>query len=105
MKGEQIMHYEEIETEGILQINIEGKIDASSSDSFQTLVLSSFTKHNSVILNLENVSFMSSSGLRALILGDKTAQSKGGQLIIINVPPQVLDVFRVTGFDSILDIR
>ena len=99
------MNYEEILLEGMLQLNIEGKIDALTSDEFQTLVLRSFMKSNNVILNMEKVKYMSSAGLRALVLGQKTAQSKGGKLIIINLQDQVRDTFVVTGFDSILDIR
>ncbi len=99
------MHYEEIQSEGKLQLNVEGKIDALTSDEFQNVVLKAFTKSNTVIVNLEKVQYMSSAGLRALILGEKTAKSKGGQMIIINTQPQVLDVFRVAGFDSLLDIR
>ncbi|MBR0146731.1 MAG: STAS domain-containing protein [Eubacterium sp.] len=99
------MNYEEILMEGMLQLNIEGKIDALTSDEFQTLVLRSFMKSNNVILNMEKVKYMSSAGLRALVLGQKTAQSKGGKLIIINLQDQVRDTFVVTGFDGILDIR
>ncbi len=99
------MHYEEIKSEGMLQLNVEGKIDAVSCEEFQTMVLRSFTKTNSLIINLEGVTYMSSAGLRALVLGNKTAESKGGKMVIINSQPQVLDVFKVTGFDNILDIR
>jgi len=99
------MHYEEIQSEGKIQINLEGKIDSLSSEEFQNLVLKAFTKSNSVIVNLEKVTYMSSAGLRALILGEKTAKSKGGSQIIINLQPQVQEIFRVTGFESILDIR
>ena len=99
------MNYEEILMEGMLQLNIEGKIEALTSDEFQTLVLRSFMKSNNVILNMEKVKYMSSAGLRALVLGQKTAQSKGGKLIIINLQDQVRDTFVVTGFDGILDIR
>ncbi len=99
------MHYEEIEAEGSLQLNIEGKIDALSSDEFQSLILKAFVKSNNIIVNLASVPYMSSAGLRALILGQKTAESKGGKMIIINVQPQVQDVLKVTGFDSILDVR
>ena len=99
------MHYEEIEAEGALQLNIEGKIDALTSEDFQSIILKAFVKSNSVIVNLENVPYMSSAGLRALILGEKTAESKGGKMIIINVQPQVQDVLKVTGFNSILDVR
>ena len=99
------MHFEETLREGTLQLDIEGKIDAITSDEFQTLVLRGFTKSNNVVINLEKVNYMSSAGLRALVLGEKTAESKGGKLIIINAQPQVMDVFRVTGFEGILDIR
>lgn len=100
-----MMHYEEIESEGMVQLNVEGKIDSLNCDEFQNLVLKTFTKTNTVIVNLEAVPYMSSAGLRALILGEKTAKSKGGKQIIINVQPQVQDILRVTGFDSILEIR
>jgi len=99
------MHYEEILGQGSLQLNIEGKIDALSSDEFQTLILRSFMKSNSIIVNMEKVTYMSSAGLRALILGEKTAESKGGKLVIINVPDAVMDTFKVTGISDILDIR
>ena len=99
------MHYEEIQSEEMIQLNVEGKIDALACDEFQTIVLKSFTKSNSVIVNLDQVEYMSSAGLRALILGEKTAQSKGGKLIIINSQPQIMELFRVTGFDTLLDIR
>ena len=99
------MHYEEIESEGMLQLNMEGKIDALNSEDFQNLVLMAFTKSNRVIINLENVPYMSSAGLRALVLGEKTAKSKAGQLIIMNAQPQVQEVFKVTGIIDLLDIR
>ena len=100
-----MMHYEEIQTGDELQLNIEGKIDTLSCDQFQTLVLKSFTKCNRLIINMEKVAYMSSSGLRALVLGNRTAESKGGRLTIINSPEQVMEVFRVTGMLDVLDIR
>ena len=99
------MHYEEIQGEGSLQLNIEGKIDALTSDEFQTLILRSFMKSDSIVVNMERVTYMSSAGLRALILGEKTAESKGGKLVIINAPDSVMETFKVTGISDILDIR
>lgn len=99
------MHYEEFDSDGTLQLNVEGKIDALTSDEFQNIVLKAFTKSKNVVLNLEGVTYMSSAGLRALVLGEKTARSKGGQMVIINLQPQVQEVLKVTGFDSLLDSR
>ena len=99
------MNIEEIRSGDTLQLNIEGKIDTFSCDEFQNTVLSSFQKSKSLVLNFEKVSHITSVGLRALLLGQKTAQAKGGSITVINASDAVMDVFRVTGFDSILKIR
>ncbi len=99
------MHYTETMVDDMIQLDLEGKIDAVNCDEFQDIILKTFLKTNKVILNFEQIKYISSAGLKAIILGDKTAISKGGKLIIINVQSQVRDVFRVTGLESVLDIR
>lgn len=99
------MQIEEIVSEGVVQLDIEGKIDSLSSSDFQNAVLKSFQKSNSIVINMEKVSYISSAALRALTLGHKTALSKGGKMTLINVQPAVMDVFHTTGFDKMLDIR
>ncbi|MCR5773936.1 MAG: STAS domain-containing protein [Lachnospiraceae bacterium] len=99
------MYIEEITQDGTLQLNVEGNIDTINSPEFQDAVLKAFQKSNNVVINMEKVSYLASAGLRALMLGSKTASSKGGTLVVINVQQSVADVFRVTGFDKVLDIR
>ncbi len=99
------MQFQETVTQEGMQLSVEGKIDAISSNEFQTKVLSAFQRSNNLIIDMGGVTYMSSAGLRALMLGQKTAQSKGGKLTIINVTDIVRDVFRATGFDKIMDIR
>ena len=99
------MTIEEIRGEDRLQLNVEGKIDTLTSGEFQNTVLRSFQKDKNIVINMDKVDYISSAGLRALILGQKTATSKGGSMIIINAGPSVQDVFRVTGFDKVLTIR
>ncbi len=98
------MTIEEVRNGDSLQLNIDGKIDSLTCQEFQTTILKSFQKTRSLIINMEKVTYLSSAGLRGLILGRKTADSKGGSLTVINVTPSVADVFRVTGFDKALDI-
>ena len=99
------MYIEQINAEGSLQMNVEGKIDSISSKDFQDVLLAGYQKSNSIIINLEKTTYISSAALRALTLGQKTAAAKGGKMVLINVPPNVQDVFRMTGFDKMLDIR
>ena len=99
------MHFEEINSGDVLQLNVQGKIDATSAGEFQNSVLRAFTKSKNIVINLEQVPYMSSAGLRALVLGTKTAQAKSGSLIVINVQPAVMEVFRYSGMNKIVEIR
>ena len=66
------MTIEEIKGEDRLQLNVEGKIDTLTSGEFQNVVLKSFQKDKNIVINMEKVDYISSAGLRALILGQKT---------------------------------
>ncbi len=99
------MKIEETRAGDVLQLNVEGKIDTFSSEEFQNTLFAGFQKSKNIVLNMEKVQHITSIGLRSLLLGQKTADSKGGSLVIINANENIREIFRVTGFDSILTIR
>ncbi len=99
------MYIEEIRYGDTLQINVEGKIDSSTSIEFQDAVLNSFQKCTDLVINMEKVSYISSAALRTLILGNKAAGAKGGQMTLTGVGPAVMDVLKTVGFDKIINIR
>ncbi len=88
-----------------VRLEVEGRIDSANCAEFQDRLLKAFFNSTSVTLDLEGVVQLSSAALRALMLGKKTAESKGGSFVVLNASPAVCDVFRVTGFDKLLDIR
>jgi anti-sigma B factor antagonist len=99
------MNIEEVKVDSVIQLNASGKIDALSSTEFQNAILKGFQKSNEVILNMKEVNYISSAGLRGLIIGQKTAASKKGHFTIINVTDPVKDILRVTGLDKALVIK
>ncbi len=99
------MTIEEVRDGDTIQLNVSGKIDTITSGDFQNAVLSSFQKCNTLVINFQDVIYISSSGLRALVLGQKTAVAKGGSMKIINTSKVVDDVFKVTGFNKMLNIE
>ena len=99
------MTIEEVRDGETIQLNVSGKIDTITSGDFQNAVLASFQKGNILVINFQDVVYISSSGLRALVLGQKTASAKGGSMKIINTNQVVDDVFKVTGFDKMLNIE
>ena len=79
-----------------------GNIDVHSSDEFTQTLIRSFQKSRALVVDMESVAYVSSAGLRAFILGQKTANSKGADLSLINVQDTVKDIFHTTGFDKLL---
>ncbi len=99
------MNITEVRNGNNVHMEVEGRIDSSTCAEFQDRLLKAFLHSTTVTLDLAGVVQLSSAALRALMLGKKTAESKGGSLVVLNANPAVSDVFRVTGFDKLLDIR
>jgi anti-anti-sigma factor len=58
-----------------------------------------------VELDLAEVSYMSSAGLRVLLQAAKVLQKRGERLRLVNVPPQIYNVLNLAGFTSFIDIK
>ena len=60
--------------------------------------------HDEVVLDLADVPYMSSAGLRLLLTSHKTMLGKGGELKVANVQPAVKEVLDLTGFSDLLNL-
>lgn len=87
-----------------IKLSVEGNVDTVTSPELQKAVLTAFQKSKDVILDIEKVPYMSSAGLRALLMGQKTAKSKGGSMKVTHVHPLVMQVFEMSGFATMLTI-
>lgn len=94
----------EIKNENSITLDVAGRIDAMSSPELQNKILLCLQKMSILEVNFEKVEYISSAGLRVLLLGHKTAASKGGKMTILNVNSIVGEILRTTGFDKFLNI-
>lgn len=92
---------EEIKKESIT-LHVEGRIDTNTSVDMQKKLLSTFQKCAYVELDMAEVDYISSAGLRVMLIGEKTAQAKAGRMTVCALQPQVKRVFEMSGFDKIL---
>ena len=58
-----------------------------------------------VVMSLENVSLVTSAGLRVLLVLAKDIRQLGGNIALYECQPNVLEIFRMTGFDGILLLK
>ena len=56
------------------------------------------------VIDLARLEYIASSGLRVFLMTQKRAMGSGAGLRLINVSPQIHDIFRYAGFDQIIDM-
>jgi len=59
----------------------------------------------SILLNFDNVDFLSSAALGKLITLDRKVKQAQGRLKMSNIRPEILEVFQVTKLNKVFDIR
>lgn len=91
--------------ENITYLQIEGRVDSNSSGQLQESILESFRSVKRLVLDFEKVEYISSAGLRALLIGQKTATTKKGSMELIHVSAMVMEILETVGFAQILTIR
>ena len=92
------------EGDGTLTGVLDGRLDTAAAQEFAKdiqVMMDNADKH--LVLDLEKLSFISSSGLRLLLALRKETMAKGGDITIINVMPEVKQVFTITGFYSLFE--
>lgn len=91
--------------ETYMRLLVEGRVDTNTSPQLQQAILNAFQKNRDVVVDFLNVPYISSAGLRALLIGQKTAASKGGSMKLTNVSDVVMNILEMSGFSKILKIE
>lgn len=99
------MTIKSIQNGSIMTLAVEGRIDTNTSPELQKELLKAFQTTKSVIVDFADVPYISSAGLRALLIGQKTAASKGGTMELTNVSDAVFSILDSVGFAKILTIK
>lgn len=94
------------EKNGIAVFELEGDIDINTSPevkkSFDGIIKA---KKNKLVINLQGVNYVDSSGLATLVEILKNLRSYGGKLKLINLSSKVKGLFEITKLDKLFDIR
>ena len=84
-------------------ISIEGKMDAISAPEFEDKMGEWLEQGEiSFIINLGAVNYMSSAGLRSILIVAKKLKEHDGKLIFVNLREEVQKIFRISGFSSMI---
>jgi anti-anti-sigma factor len=92
--------------ESTVVLHAAGPIDSNTAPHLQQpLLQAAESPSGSVELNLAQVPYMSSAGLRVLLLAAKALQKRGERLRVTNVPSHIYNVLNIAGFTSFIDVK
>ena len=98
----QISHEE---TDVATIVRLEGNLDTNTSPDAESFLNESIEDGASkIVVNLDQVDFVSSAGLRVLLATAKKLGSSGGSLRICGLNETVNEVFEISGFSTILSV-
>jgi anti-anti-sigma factor len=86
-------------------LSVVGAVDSNTAPELQQALLrATENSAGSVELDLAKVSYLSSAGLRVLLMAAKSLQKRSERLKLINVPPPIKNVLNLTGFATFIDV-
>ena len=98
------MIIEKIQNGAELNLKVIGRLDTTTAPQLEAEFKDSLTGVTKLVLDFENLEYLSSAGLR-VILGTQKTMNKQGEMIIKNVNDTINEIFEVTGFIDILTIE
>jgi anti-sigma B factor antagonist len=87
-------------------VRLKGRLDAASSPKVRAILKKLVDQGQSnIIVDLESVPFIDSSGLASLVSGLRLARERGGNIVLSSIQLQAQTVFRLTMLDLVFSIQ
>ena len=84
-------------------VEIAGRLDTTTASALEKAINEDVGSTTNLVLDLKELEYISSAGLRVLLSAQKKMQQVG-TMTVKNVCEEIMDVFEITGFADILTI-
>jgi anti-sigma B factor antagonist len=92
--------------DGIEVVDVEGEIDVYTAPRLRELLIDLVNKNNyQLVVNMEKVEFLDSTGLGVLVGGLKRVRAHDGSLDLVCTQERILKIFRITGLTKVFGIH
>ena len=95
------------EDNGVGVLSLDGRIDTRTSAEFEREVMSRIVGPeavNRLVADFSDLDYINSTGMRVLLLLAKRLGASGGKLVLCSMKMEILEVFRISGFNQIITI-
>ena len=95
--------------EGVTLIHVEGRIDHQTAKDFENAFKPCLDaciagEYQKILVDLGGVDYMTSAGLRVLMIVAKTCDNQRGEIVVAALQPIIQEIFKISRFDLVLKI-
>ena len=91
----------------VVLIEVEGRIDHGTAPAFGSALLPHVEactgETKKLLLDLAAVNYMSSAGLRVVMIAAKGCRKQSGKMVLAALQPTIQEIFKIGRFDMVLD--
>ena len=92
--------------DGVLSARVSGRVDSTKAREFEEAIRTTIQDNDRAVnLDFENLVYISSAGLRAVLMTAKNLWKRDATFALCSLPGIVREVFTVSGFDKIITIH
>ncbi len=100
------MEIKDDKIDGQSVVSLSGRIDSTAAVEFEEKLIEIIDGGcHTMIIDFLRVQFISSAGLRVLLLAAKKVKPYGGKILLCDMSKDVREVFDISGFSSIFEIH
>jgi anti-anti-sigma factor len=91
---------------GVMVASVSGRVDGSNAQEFQEALETLLSDGSAaLVLDLESLAYISSAGLRVILLISRQMQGRSGKFGVCGLTGAINEVFALSGFDKIIPIH
>lgn len=99
------VEYNRNDRQGISIVALKGRLDSANAGELEKGLGDLFTQPGQkAVVDMEKLDYISSAGLRVVLMLAKRARQSGGRLLLSCLAPSVREVFEISGFLKIVEV-
>lgn len=96
--------YQQLKNDAWL-VNVSGRLDQTQTPDLEAQLNALLDQgRNRIVIDLADVNYINSGGLRCLVTAWRKANGAGGNVVLSGLRSRVRDVFSMVGFDKVFDV-
>ena len=92
-------------SEGVALVSVVGRVDSAVAREWELGLVAAVSEGGGrIVLDCGELSYMSSAGLRGLLVASKKADAEGGQIVVSGASDRIREILEVSGFVRFLKV-